>query len=187
MLRKITMCQHFQLYHCNSQLKFSTRVVDKNEDRFLFQVAQLRARAYYSTSNSRYVSSMIKTFQLQELRALKLRLKKDYVCIVALTPQDLVIGNLDIEQQNARYFIHNVVVDEAYRRQGIARTLMTAAENKIQELTPQNVRICTKVEAQNTAALNLYYDLGFQETGESNSNMQGMQIGKEIVLQKIIQ
>ena len=57
-----------------------------------------------------------------------------------------------------------VMVDPQFRRQGIARALLTHALDWARE-NPMLTRVALSVFADNTAAISLYRDLGFVEEG----------------------
>ncbi len=75
-----------------------------------------------------------------------------------------LVGNVTISQDEGRldrYMISNVAVKPNYRRQGIARALMQAA---IEQLHNRAARwVLLNVRPNNTGAIRLYRDLGFEE------------------------
>lgn len=78
---------------------------------------------------------------------------------------DRVVGNVSVYQGGRHPYlgrgslIANVVVHPDYRRRGIARTLMQASLELIRHHGGRWVSL--QVEADNTAALDLYTDMGF--------------------------
>ena len=77
-----------------------------------------------------------------------------------------VVGNTSLyrggkhPEYGAGYFVANVAVHPDYRRRGIALGLMEAAIAKAQR--ERGRWIALEVEASNTAAINLYHELGFE-------------------------
>ncbi len=80
-----------------------------------------------------------------------------------------IVGNLSLRRAAPRrsrgYLIGNVVVHPAYRRQGIARTLMEHALTQVNRQGGHWVGL--EVRADNDAALGLYRSLGFREVGRT--------------------
>ena len=76
-----------------------------------------------------------------------------------------IIGNLSLIpfERNGKwiYLIANVAVDEAWRRQGIARQLTSTAINHLSQQGVQAVWL--QVREENEAAVNLYKSFGFNE------------------------
>jgi ribosomal protein S18 acetylase RimI-like enzyme len=75
-----------------------------------------------------------------------------------------VVGNVSLNRapgSRQRYIICNVVVDEAYRGQGIGRRLTEAAVAEAKVLGAEGVVL--QVHRDNDPALRLYIDLGFRE------------------------
>jgi ribosomal protein S18 acetylase RimI-like enzyme len=75
-----------------------------------------------------------------------------------------IVGNVSLNQapgSRQRYIICNVVVQDAYQRQGIGRKLTEAAIAKAQELGAEGVVL--QVYQDNLPALRLYTSLGFQK------------------------
>jgi ribosomal-protein-alanine N-acetyltransferase len=71
-----------------------------------------------------------------------------------------IIGFISAEQnlfeKNAT--ITTVGVDPAYRRMGVARSLMTSIEGRIKR---RIIRLCVRIS--NQGAINLYEELGYQK------------------------
>jgi ribosomal protein S18 acetylase RimI-like enzyme len=75
-----------------------------------------------------------------------------------------IVGNVSLNQapgSRQRYIICNVVVQDAYQRQGIGRKLTEAAIVEARELGAEGVVL--QVYQDNPTALRLYTGLGFQE------------------------
>lgn len=76
-----------------------------------------------------------------------------------------IIGNISLidSEVPGRCLIANVAVHPHYRRRGIARMLMQASVEHIQNRHGQEVML--QVESSNEAAIQLYRDFGFKEIG----------------------
>lgn len=75
-----------------------------------------------------------------------------------------VVGNITINRNNAgsrRWLISNLAVSAKYRQRGIARSLMYAAFELVEEFSGSVVSL--QVRADNEPALRLYRDLNFRE------------------------
>ncbi len=75
-----------------------------------------------------------------------------------------VVGNVTVNRsgwQSRKWFISNVAVERAYQGQGIARALMQAAIGMARDRGGESVNL--QVRADNSPALRLYRDLGFEE------------------------
>jgi ribosomal protein S18 acetylase RimI-like enzyme len=88
-----------------------------------------------------------------------------------------VAGNVNLNRapgSRRRYIICNVVVQDAYRGQGIGRRLTERAISEAEALGAQGVIL--QVHEDNRPALRLYTDLGFQEaTGEIDLQLETVQ------------
>eukprot|EP01025_Chloroclados_australasicus_P022528 TRINITY_DN2316_c0_g1_i2.p1 TRINITY_DN2316_c0_g1~~TRINITY_DN2316_c0_g1_i2.p1 ORF type:complete len:205 (-),score=12.30 TRINITY_DN2316_c0_g1_i2:135-749(-) len=190
----IKQSQRFRLKCKCSQtkaaLQFLTRKVNNNEEIVLEQVALLRAVSYYEGDQSRFVNSYIRTFQQKEVRALKKRLQQECYCLVAYTKDYLVIGCLDIKRlSESGYYINNVVVDENFRRLGIGKALMDAAEKLAIDKNPSqntNISLSTEVDIQNEAAYNLYKSCGFVDQTSKNLPPNQSKVGLIVMLEKVL-
>ena len=82
---------------------------------------------------------------------------------------DHIVGNATLlrTQTPNRYIVVNVAVHPDYRRRGIAYALMEAIIHLVQ--ARQGRTIMLQVVKENTAALNLYQNLGFQTIGSMTS------------------
>jgi ribosomal protein S18 acetylase RimI-like enzyme len=93
------------------------------------------------------------------------------------TPAEMgrqIVGNVSLSRapgSRQRWIICNVVVQEAYRRQGIARSLTEAAIAEARALGAEGVVL--QVYQDNPPAMRLYRDLGFQEVaGETDLRLE---------------
>lgn len=82
---------------------------------------------------------------------------------------NIVVGNVSIlrTNENGRYIIANVAVDPEWRRQGIARQLMEASLQHLQEHHAHTILL--QVKEHNQAAQKLYQQLGFISQGSLTS------------------
>jgi len=80
-----------------------------------------------------------------------------------------IVGNVSLltTSRPQRYLIANVAVHPAYRRQGIARLLMEAALDHVEEQGGGEVLL--QVKHDNAAAIRLYETLGFATVGRVTS------------------
>jgi len=87
-----------------------------------------------------------------------------------------VVGNVNLNRapgSRRRHIICNVVVQDAYRGQGIGRRLTERAVAEAKALGAQGVVL--QVHEDNRPALQLYTDLGFQEaTGEIDLRLEAV-------------
>lgn len=85
-----------------------------------------------------------------------------------------IVGNVSLNRapgSRSRWIICNVVVQDAYRNQGIGRKLTDAAIAEARELGARGVLL--QVYEDNSPALHLYSSLGFQEvTGETDVQLE---------------
>lgn len=80
-----------------------------------------------------------------------------------------IVGNTTLltTRLNGRYLIVNVAVHPDYRRQGIARLLMNAVTDHVRQRGGREILL--QVDHNNSAALNLYADLGYTNLGAVTS------------------
>jgi ribosomal protein S18 acetylase RimI-like enzyme len=87
-----------------------------------------------------------------------------------------LVGNVSLNRapgSRLRWIICNVVVQDAYRRQGIGRQLTEAAIDEARALGAEGVVL--QVYEDNLPALRLYTDLGFREVaGETNLRLSAV-------------
>lgn len=157
----------------------------------LFEVASLRARAYYEGDEGRFVESFVRQFEhaewksLQQRTALQLNGRSACRCLTVTANGDSgsIVGTADVLMplahsgrqpksvpMNDRHgaYVLNVVVHPAWRRQGIGRTLMRAATQEASSCGAR--RLYTEVDVDNMGALLLYLSLGFKQQGEVTRN-----------------
>lgn len=102
------------------------------------------------------------------------------------------------------YYIKNIVVDPAYRRRGIARQMLLAAEGMIrqshlpnsdspsshrennEEVPLHHVGIMVQVELSNINAVSLYESLGYQQCDGRMMDRDGPRVGVLALLSKIL-
>ena len=93
-------------------------------------------------------------------------LKKDCIGeIIVDTNSDELAGYVFVNNKKDKGFIFNLIVIPKYRKQGLGRTLINDAVNKLHgvDLT---------VNKDNTVAVNLYKSNGFVIVGDGNSNKE---------------
>lgn len=152
------------------------------------RVADMRAEAFYEDSHfDRFISTYKKKFSDVEYERLMRSLDDgdDSVVgtLVALdqpTAEGTVLGCVDVLKASSRsihvetgknldgwYYMKNVVVDPAYRRQGIARQMLLTAEERIRSISSDARGVFVHVEMSNVDALSLYKSLGYEHEDES--------------------
>ena len=77
------------------------------------------------------------------------------------TTQDRLIGTVMAGYEGHRGWINYLAVAPALRRQGIARSMMAAAEKKLRALGCPKINL--QVRHTNTAVINFYRAIGFGE------------------------
>lgn len=153
------------------------------------RVADMRAEAFYEDSHfDRFISTYKKKFSDVEYERLMRSLddRDDSVVgtLVALdqpTAEGTVLGCVDVLKASSRgsihietdknldgwYYMKNVVVDPAYRRQGIARQMLLTAEERICSISSDARGVFVHVELSNVDAVSLYMSLGYEHEDES--------------------
>lgn len=152
------------------------------------RVADMRAEAFYEDSHfDRFISTYKKKFSDVEYERLMRSLDDgdDSVVgtLVALdqpTAEGTVLGCVDVLKASSRgihvetgknvdgwYYMKNVVVDPAYRRQGIARQMLLTAEERIRSISSDARGVFVHVELSNVDAVSLYMSLGYEHEDES--------------------
>ncbi|KAL7541161.1 hypothetical protein ACHAXR_010688 [Thalassiosira sp. AJA248-18] len=86
-------------------------------------------------------------------------LKEGYICIIAKARDGKVLGTADLCTKTR--VVNNVYVREEARKQGIARLMMEAVENELEEGSTLKLTVMSK----NVPAVSLYKRLGFQAAG----------------------
>lgn len=82
---------------------------------------------------------------------------------VVAVDEDTVVGYVGSQTVLFEADMMNLAVDRSYRRQGIARKLVSFLIDRLRE----NKTYCLTLEvrASNVAAISLYHELGFKEVG----------------------
>ncbi|GMH34322.1 hypothetical protein BSKO_02156 [Bryopsis sp. KO-2023] len=163
--------------------------------------AKLRAEAYFEGDRSRFVSSLKRQFAEREAGALLTRTlpgpsgQPEMLCLVATDESGRILGTLDISicckisgirpkpvpvEDEDGCFITNVTVDEAFRRQGIANSLMQEANRLAVDWGASN--LYTHVFADNDAACELYFNNGYKVAETIDALDARVNLGRKLLL-----
>ncbi len=88
------------------------------------------------------------------------------------------VGLVDLEETNDRFFLVNILIEQAFQGQGIGRKVI---EDVIRKAIKKNKKIELQVFKINARAKKLYVELGFVVTGETDLHYQMSYSGKTIL------
>ncbi len=109
-------------------------------------------------------------------------LKKDSsVILKAVNKDGIICGFITADVILGEVSIYNVVVSEAYRRQGIARMLLT----ELERMTQGAESYMLEVRESNIPAISLYKSLGYENVG-IRKNFYSAPCENAILMTKII-
>lgn len=90
-------------------------------------------------------------------------LRIGYLCRVLINSNDAVIGYGVLSHGAGEAHILNICVEEAYRRRGLGEAILIQLIDDARQLSADTLLL--EVRPSNTAALELYRKLGFNEIG----------------------
>ncbi len=114
---------------------------------------ELKDKNRFNELGSIINKNFAKLYQIEEL------INSSYDSLLGYYEKELLVGFIHINKMYETIDIINIVVDEKYRRQGIATSLIKYILNSYNDVE----KIMLEVNEKNQDAINLYLKNGFKE------------------------
>lgn len=114
---------------------------------------ELKDKNRFNELGSIINKNFAKLYQIEEL------INSSYDSLLGYYDKELLVGFIHINKMYETIDIINIVVDEKYRRQGIATSLIKYILNSYNDIE----KIMLEVNEKNQNAINLYLKNGFKE------------------------